>query len=315
MPVKVLISTTLFGQYDPGPLEELRRVGLEPILNPLGRTLRNGEVLQYADGCPGIIAGTEKYSAEVLSKLSDLKVISRCGAGLDGIDLEAAKELGVTVAFTPYGPTQAVAELTVGLILNLIRHVQVSNAQMKEGVWQKQMGFLVSELTTGIMGLGKIGKRVATLLKAFDATVIGSDIKPDREWAAAHAVTLRNPMEILRESDILCVHLPYEKDLHHMIGRNELAMMKRGSYLVNTSRGGLIDEDALYQGLKSGHLSGAALDTFEREPYAGALRELDNVILTPHIGSYARAGRIRMEREAVENLIIELRRLKLLEEE
>ena len=174
------------------------------------------------------------------------------------------------------------------------------------------MGSLVSELTIGILGLGRIGKRVATILRAFEATVIACDVQPDRAWAAGQGVAFKTREALLKESDVLCLHVPYVPALHHLIGRREFAMMKSGSYLINTSRGGLVDEEELYRALQSGHLAGAALDTFEREPYTGPLRELDNVILTPHMGSYARAARTQMERQAVEYLVDELKRLKVL---
>lgn len=308
----VLIATSSFGEYDRKPLELLKLKGIEVKVNSLGRTLSSQEVLELGDGCIGIVAGTERYNRDVLSKLRKLKVISRCGAGLDTVDLEAAKEMGIIVDSTPYGPTQAVAELTLGLILNLIRHVGISNSLIKNGIWKKRMGFLLGEMRVGILGLGRIGRRLAEMLKGFDAEVIGCDIQPDLKWAAEKNVTLCSRENVLKSSDIVCLHLPYEKELHHLIGAEELAMMKKGSYLVNASRGGLVDEKALYQELKSGHLAGAALDTFEREPYDGPLRELDNVILTPHIGSYGRAGRVKMERESVENLIHSLERINAL---
>jgi D-3-phosphoglycerate dehydrogenase len=269
----------------------------------LRRGLKEKEIIEFAGGCSGIIAGTERYSHEVLAELRELRIISRCGVGLDTIDLEAAADLGIAVTATPNGPTQAVAELTLALILNLIRHVEISSIALKRGSWKKCMGFLLGELTVGIMGLGRIGKRLASLLKTFDAAIIGYDIEPDREWAAAAGVRVVNRDEVLRESDVLCLHLPYEKRLHHLIGSREIATMKPGSFLVNTSRGGLVDEEALRAALASGRLAGAAIDTFEQEPYSGPLRELESVILTPHIGSYARAGRIRMERESVQNIL------------
>lgn len=310
--MKILIATTSFGEYSTAPLELLKVSGIDVKRNHLGRTLTAEEAVELGDGCIGIIAGTERYTREALSKFAHLKVISRCGAGLDTIDLDAVRQMGIAVESTPYGPTQAVAELTVGLILNLIRHVSLLSARLKQGIWEKQMGFLVGEMKIGILGLGRIGRRLAELLRAFDAAVVGCDIKPDHKWAADNSVTITDRENVIRSSDVLCLHLPYEKGLHHLIGKSELAMMKLGSYLVNPSRGGLVDEDALYHSLKSGHLRGAALDTFEREPYRGPLRELDNVILTPHIGSYGKAGRVNMERESVDNLISALRRMNLL---
>lgn len=310
--MKVFVSTSSFCEYNGQPVEALKKVGLEPVLNSLRRTLKTDEILAYANDCVGIIAGTENYGQELLSRLPRLRVISRCGAGLDSIDVEAAKEAGITVVNTPYGPTQAVAELTVALILNLIRHVESSSTNLKRGAWTKQMGFLISEVKIGILGLGKVGKRVTELLRAFDANVMGCDNAPNYGWAKSNSVSIESHELLIKESDVFSLHLPYQKELNPLLGEKQLALMKPGSYLINTSRGRLIDEKALYLALKAGHLGGAAIDVFEREPYDGPLRELDNVILTPHIGSYARAGRIRMEQESVENLITEFQRLKLL---
>ncbi len=220
--------------------------------------------------------------------------------------------MGISVLSTPYGPTQAVAELTLGMILGLIRHAGTSTAEMRQGQWTKRMGFLLSEMTVGIVGLGKVGKRLAGMLRALGGRVLGCDKALDLAWCGEHQVTPRTWGKILPEADILCLHLPLEKELRHLVGKREIARMKWGSFLTNTSRGGLVDERALYEALRSGQLAGAALDTFEEEPYHGPLRKLRNVILTPHIGSYARAGRIAMEREAAENLIGELRRRRLL---
>ena len=311
--MNVFIATSSFGQFNPEPLESLKAGGLEVKMNPLGRPLTEGEVAQWAGDCVGIIAGTEPYTRDNLKSLSRLRVISRCGVGLDGIDLDVAAELGISVAFTPQAPIQAVAELTLGLILNLVRHIETSSIQIKRGVWKKQMGFLLEELIIGIIGLGRIGKRVATLLKGLEAKVFACDIQPDRSWAQKNGVTILAREDLIKISDVLSLHLPYSKDVHHLIGKGELEMMKPGSYLVNASRGGLVDEDALCMVLRSGHLKGAALDTFGREPYEGSLNHIDNVILTPHIGSYARAGRVKMEKEAAENLLRELERMNLIE--
>jgi len=308
-PMEILIATSSFGKHSAEPLDLLKSNGLDIKTNPLERPLTEEEVVRLAGGCVGIIAGTEPYSESNLSRLPQLKTISRCGVGLDGIDLDTTRKMGISVTYTPEAPTQAVAELTLGLILGLVRHIGSSNVQIKKGAWKKQMGRLLEELCIGVIGLGRIGRRVAGLLRGLDVRVIGCDIQPDHSWAHRNGVGIVGKEEVLRESDVLCLHLPYSKEAHHLIGENEMKIMKAGSFLVNASRGGLVDEDALYYALKSGQLAGAALDTFEREPYEGPLRELENVILTPHIGSYARAGRIKMEIEAAQNLLRELARL------
>ncbi len=306
--MKILVGTTSFGKYDPSVLAALAQAGLDPIFNPEKRTLTTDELARHAAGCPGIIAGLERYDREALSRLPDLQVISRCGAGLDGIDFEAAAEMGVIVESTPCAPTEAVAELTVGFVLDLVRGIGRASAQMRRGVWRKEMGLLLRETTIGLIGLGRIGRRVVELLAPFEARVIGYDPEPQPEWAAANP-SVSVPLDrVLGESDVVSLHVPFTPELRHLISRNAIEKMKQGACLINASRGGLVDESALHAALVAGRLGGAALDVYEREPYDGPLRGLENVVLTPHIGSWARAARIRMEREAAENLIAGLRR-------
>jgi len=303
----ILITTSSFGSLDSGPKDLIEAVGFALRENPFGRTLTEGEVRALLEEHKpvGMIAGVEPLTAGVLQGAAEhLKVISRCGAGLDSVDSKSAKELGIAVYNTPDAPCEAVAELTVGMMLCLIRNINGSDRLVRSGNWKKPMGFLLGELTVGILGLGRIGKRVAVLVSRFGARVVAADIVSDEAWAKQHGVRLMGRTELLQVADIVSLHLPYSSgDLHHVIGATQLASMKPGSYLLNTSRGGLVDEQALFESLKSGHLRGASLDTYEQEPYRGPLCELDNVILTPHVGSYARAARVRMESEAVTNLI------------
>ena len=302
----VLIATSTFGALDAQPLERLRRAGITVRTNALGRTLRSEELIAQAQGCAGIIAGTERYDRTVLEHLPQLRVISRVGSGVDGIDHEAARARGIVVASTPDAVSPAVAELTVGLLLDLIRAISASSTQVRRGRWEKRMGRLVGELTIGLVGLGRIGQRVAVLLGGFGARLIGCDTRPDPAWAKEHGLVLKDRDALLASCDVVSLHVPYEPSLHHTIGARELGFMPRGSFLINTSRGGLVDEAALAQALASGHLAGAALDTFEQEPYEGPLRGMDQAILTPHIGSYARQARLEMERQAVDHLLAAL---------
>lgn len=170
------------------------------------------------------------------------------------------------------------------------------------------MGGLVQGKKAGIIGLGRIGKRVAEMLLALGAKVAGTDIQPDYEWLQKKQIPLLDLEELLKQSEILCLHLSHKPDNKHLIGRKEMEAMPKGAYLINTSRGEVIDHDALYSMLTNGHLAGAALDVFDQEPYTGPLTQLDNVILTPHIGSYAREARVEMEIQAAENLIEGLRK-------
>ena len=256
----------------------------------------------------GMIAGLEPITARVLQQAAGLKVVSRCGIGLDNVDLNAAGSLGIVVTNTPDGPTAAVAELTIGLIFNLLRRISFLDGEIRKGNWTKETGRLLQGRKVGIIGLGRIGKRVAETLLALGAKVSGTDIEPDQEWLQKNPVSLMSLEELLKQSEILCLHVSYAGSNEHLIGKKEMEAMPKGAYLVNTSRGEVIDHDALYSMLTNGHLAGAALDVFDQEPYTGPLTRLDNVILTPHIGSYAREARVQMETQAAENLIEGLRK-------
>lgn len=299
--MKIAISTTSFAEFDDQPLRFLKNTGLEIVLNSYGRKLSGGEVVELAADAVGLIAGTEPLDKSVLEKLPLLKVISRCGVGMDNVDLEAAAQLNIKVFNTPFGPTLAVAELTIGLILDLLRKATLMDREMRAGVWKKRMGNLLNDKKVGIIGFGRIGQKTGELLRAFGCK-IGYYDSVRIEGLEYLRIKRLEMDELLKESDIVIVHVSgkYEKPL---LGAKKLDMMKDGAWLVNVARGGAVDEEALFNALKDGHLAGAALDVFKKEPYNGRLKELDNVILTPHIGSYAKEARIEMEMQAVKNLI------------
>lgn len=298
---KVAVTLTSFSECDATPLFLLNQRGFEVVCNTLARELDKNETSQFCHGCVGIVAGTEVYDRDVLNRLPGLKVISRCGVGMDNIDLDVARKLGITIFNTPDAPTLAVAELTVGLILALLRRISLIDRQMHAGLWNKRMGRQLSGKEVGIVGFGRIGRKVAQLLKMLGADVSYFDpfVKGD-EISAFTKVELK---ELLEKSDLITLHLSYSKENRHLIGKQEFSLMKQGACLVNCSRGGVVDEQALYSALKENKLAGAAIDVFEKEPYHGPLKELDNVILTPHIGSFAEEARVKMEIQAVENLI------------
>lgn len=285
------------------PLQLLADAGCEVVLNPYGRTLKPEESMQLLADVDGLIAGTEKLSRAVLQQAPRLKVISRVGTGMDGIDHAAAAEFGVQVRNTPDAHVDAVAELTLAGILDMLRQVPQAHHRLHLGEWQKPMGRLLRGQTVGIIGLGRTGKALVELLRPFAVTILAYDPIQDMVFAHTHHITYLPLDELLSQADIVTLHLSYSADSYHLLDETRLAQMKTGAYLVNCARGGLVDEAALFDLLQSGHLAGAYLDTFEREPYSGPLTTLDNVVLTPHIGSYAAECRIRMEVEAVENLL------------
>ena len=277
-------------------------------LNPFATRLTEDQAIDLlGTNTIGLIAGLEPLTEKVLTSAKSLKVIARVGTGLDSVDLVAAKKLGITVLNTPDAPTQAVAELTLGHILGLLRNISVADRQIRNGVWKGLMGSLLQTKTVGIIGFGRIGKRVAALLSAFGAKVIISD-----ELATSTEYLNVGLNELCAKSDVITLHLPYNYSTHHIINEKQLNLMKKGSYFVNISRGGLVDEDALLVALKSGRIAGAALDCFEHEPYDGELRNFDNVQITAHMGSYARETRDLMEREASQLLVDALKEIKLL---
>ena len=300
----VLTTTSSFAKDLVDIIAPLQRAGINLICNPYGRTLiqseLNGLLEKYQP--VGLLAGTEKIDFATLEMSKGyLRVISRVGAGWDNIDREAAQELGIIVCRTEGVLADAVAELTLGLILSALRHICLQDTLLKQGKWQKQMGNLLKNKTIGIVGFGSIGRGVGELAKAFGCTVIFNDaVQINVDWA--DSVTLS---ELLERAQIITIHASGNTKI---IDQEKLTRLgNKGVVIVNTARGNLIDEDALYQGLLDGRVGYACLDVFESEPYEGPLRKLNNVILTPHIGSYAREARQQMERVAVEHLLDGLR--------
>lgn len=292
-------STSSFGKVSPRPLEMLRDAGFEVRGNPHGRTLTTEEVKRHLDGVIGLIAGTEKLTAEVLAGATTLRCISRVGVGMDSVDQVAARERGIAVHNTPAAHVDAVAELTLAGLLGLLRNLPTSDASIRAGHFEKPMGRLLRGKTIGLVGYGRVGRRFAELLTPFGVTVLAHD----PHVADAPGVTLVGLDELLPRADVLSLHLPYSVAVKHLLGAPQLARLKPDAVLVNTARGGLIDEQALTAHLQANPRAAAYLDCFETEPYQGPLATLPNALLSAHIGSYAREARIGMEVEAVENLL------------
>ncbi len=297
----LVISTSSFDIDNNPPLQHLLQNGTHIITNPHRRKLTEDEIIELlSSGATGLIAGIEPLTERVFQSAKHLKVISRCGAGLDSVDLAAANAHGITVLNTPEAPAQAVAELTMGFILALLRQIHSIDHSVRNGEWPRTQGHLLAAQTVGIIGLGHIGRRVARLCQAFEATVIAHD--PYASLAPADIMLL--PLEqLLVTADVITLHLPYSADTHHLLNAKAFAAMKSETIVINAARGGLVDEHALAEALQSGKISAAALDVFEQEPYHGPLIDSGNTLLTSHVGSLARESRQRMEIEAAENLV------------
>jgi len=305
MPAQVVISTSSFGRSGRQPLDLLEQAGCVVTLNPHGRTLKPDEAIALLAEADGLIAGTEKLSRDVLAAAPRLKVVSRCGTGLDSVDLGAAEELGIRVHNTPDAHVDGVAELALAGILDVLRHVSASDRAIRAGSWQKPMGRLLRGKTVGIVGLGRVGRALVDLLRPFGVRLLAYDVDEDPGFAAAHGVAYVPLALLLRQSDIVSLHAPGAAGV--MLGAAALARMRRSAIVVNTARGGLVDENALADALEQGRIGGAYLDVFAKEPYEGRLASLPNAVLTPHIGAYAEECRLRMEREAAANLVRGLR--------
>ncbi len=310
--MKVLISSRSFGKINSGALELLKKIGLNPVLNPHGKKLSETEILDLLDDAIGIIAGTEKITKNIIYHNDNLKVISRYGIGLDNIDLKAASERNVLVFNTPETPKIAVAELTLTLILTLLKKIINIDNNSKKGSWKPEIGNLLTGKTIGIIGLGRVGKQLVQFLLPFNVKILVHEIKPDKRFVSKYKIELTSFDDLISNSDIITIHCPLTRQTKYIIGEKELSKMKNNAILINTARGGLIDELALYKFLREKKIAGAAIDVFEDEPNTGKLKELDNVILTPHIGTYTIETRKQMEIEAAENLIKGLKKVKIL---
>ena len=268
-------------------IHKLRQAGftvdVRPSISPqeLKRTVNNYDAL--------IVRGRTRVTKEIIESGTRLKAIGRAGVGLDNIDVEAAQKRRLTVLNTPESPAEAAAELTLGLILSLARNIAQADCAMKDERWMKGelTGWELQGKTLGTIGLGNIGERVARLAKAFGMHIlVHKRTVPDSVVMKELEAEFVSLHELLSRSDVVTIHVPYTLQTHRMIGKRELSLMKRGAYLVNTSRGAIIDEKALCNVLKSVKLGGVALDVYEIEPPTDwTLMQLPNVVCTPHIGA------------------------------
>ena len=311
---RVLITTVPFAQNNSLPIDLLKKANIEYAINPLNKKLTEKELKKMVSGFDAIIAGTELITAEVMDAATNLKMISRVGVGLDSVDLMAAKKRGITVSYTPEAPAPAVSELTIGLMLSLLRSVHISNKELHEGIWRRFFGLRIENIKIGIIGVGRIGLRVLEHTKAFgNPTILANDLNPIDGLEKKFNLYWTSKEKILKEVDMLTIHVPLTASTKNMIGKEQLLQMKNNAFIINTARGGIINEHDLFEVLDSGHLGGAAIDVFEVEPYDGPLTKIDRCLLTSHMGSMQMIVG-KMEIEAVEEAIRFLKRKKLYNE-
>lgn len=305
---RVLIGSRSFGQAFPEHLSQLEAAGCEVVPNGVGRAYRAAELLEVLPGMDAIVTGTDELTAEVINAASHLKTIAKHGVGLETIDLAAARVRGITVSYTPGFIHDSVADLTLALLLALARKIVPAHLSTKAGSWKAFFGVELRDKTLGIVGLGRIGKAVCERAKGFGMRVIAYDPYPDEVFAAAQGVTFVSLPELLETSDVVSLHAPAEVTEGPVIGPAQLNMMKPTAFLINTARGQLVDEAALAAALRQGRLAGAGIDAFVNEPPLGSpLLELENVVLTPHLGGRTLDGQRRMGELVIENCLRALR--------
>jgi D-3-phosphoglycerate dehydrogenase len=301
----IFVTLSSFAEYDREPLRMLESSGLPFQIHRTGKRITTAELVDQGRDAAVVVAGVEPYDAETIRQLPALRCISRCGVGVDSIDLEAARARGIAVLNTPDQPTAAVAELALAMMLALCRNLPRQIAHARRAEWQRLEGHLLGRLRVGLVGFGRIGRRVAELLKPFGSEIWASD--PAVTSGSIAGITFVSLGRLLTDCDVVSIHAARSTEQPLAIGAAEIAGMKRGAILINLSRGGMVDEGGLHDALVSGQLAGAGLDVYADEPYRGALCGLDNVVLTPHSATLTVETRAAMERESVINALRFLR--------
>ena len=302
--MKILVTARSFRKTPGRHKELLEQSGHQIAESPLDRPLKEAEMVELISDVNGAILGLDEVTAKVIQAGRQLKVLSRYGAGVDKVDLEAATAAGVVVTNTPGTNHIAVAELTLGLMLSLARRIPQHDRTVKEGSWARVRGTELAGKTLGIVGLGWISREVIRRASAFDMSILLQTRYPDKELADQYGVEYVPLERLLKESDFVSLHCAVTPERGDLIGERQLTAMKPTSYLINTARGELVDEDALYRALQEGWIAGAAMDAFKEEPAtASPLVGLDNFIATPHIGAATYESILRMGTLAVENAL------------
>ncbi|MCC7418374.1 MAG: phosphoglycerate dehydrogenase [Acidobacteria bacterium] len=300
----IFVALSAFAEHDREPLRMLESSGFAFQLHRTGKRITTAELLAHGREAVAIVAGIEPYDADTLGRLPALRCISRCGIGVDSIDLDAARARGIVVLNTPDHPAAAVAELGLTMMLALCRNLPRQIARARQREWTRLEAHLLGSRRLGLVGFGRVGRRLAELLRPFGAEILVADPAITAVPSGVSRVELGR---LLRECDIVSIHAARSADWPLVIGREEIAAMKPGAILINLARGGMLDEQALYEALASGRLAGAGLDVYAEEPYHGPLCELENVVLTPHSATLAVETRSAMERECVANVLRFLR--------
>ena len=303
--MKILITPTSFKPDGNIPaLDQLRSFADTLVFNPQSRPMTEDELILMLEGCDGCIAGLDSFTRKVIENTQKLKVISRYGIGIDNIDMAASRSKNIVVCNTPGVNAHAVADLTFGLLLCVARKISALDRYTKAGKWTRSIGIELFGKTIGILGLGAVGKAVANRAAGFSMRILAYDPYINEEYAEKKGIISADFGQVIKEADFLCLHQPLTGETSHIINHDVMSAMKKDAIIVNTARGGLIDENAAYQLLKSGHLGGVGLDVYETEPPGvHPLFALDNVVVTPHTSAHTAEAITGMAYMAVQNMI------------
>lgn len=304
---KILVTPRSLTRDGDPSLDLLRDAGYEVVLCTPGKSPGEEELLRLLPGCVGWLAGVEKITDAVLAKAPDLRAISRNGTGVDSIDMAACDRRGIRVLRAEGANARGVAELTLALMLSLLRYIPWSDAKMKAGAWERKQGAELEGRTLGVIGTGRIGRIVTRFALAMDMKVVGCDAFPDPGYAPSPGFRYASVEDLLAAADIVTLHCPHTPGEKPLIDRQALALMKKDARLINTARAGLVDETAVLEALESGRLAGYAVDAYDKEPPdASPLLAHPLVVSTAHIGAYTAESVSKATRAAVDNLLAAL---------
>jgi D-3-phosphoglycerate dehydrogenase len=306
---QVLVTPTSYGSQNPTLKTELEALTGTVKYNKTGKPLSSEQLQKLLPGMDGMIAGLDEIDQAALDTAEGLRVIARYGVGYNNVDLEAASARNIIVTNTPGANAGSVAELTVGLILNLVRPILPAVSDTKSGKWPRFKGYSLEGKTVGLVGCGAIGKETAKRLAGFGSKNIAFDIYPDHQFSEDYLLEYTSLDDLLARADIVSLHLPGTPETEGIVNEEFLSKMKLGSWLVNTARGDLVDESALVSALEKGHLAGAGLDVYRKEPPDpdSPLMNMDQVIATPHMGAHSDSATNTMGRMALDECLAVLR--------
>ena len=301
--MKVLITTIPFGGKKKELLKILDKENIQYFINPYDRKITEKELQDLIYDYDFLIAGTEPITKNVLKNAKKLKLISRVGAGVGNIDLNIAKKFGIKISYTPNAPTNSVSEITLTFILMILREINSFNYAMHQKIWLKKSTNGLESSSIGIIGFGRIGKKVYKALKSLSTKKLLVYDPFQAKKNKIKNIEFVSLNKLLKNSDIVTIHVPNNKSTDNLINSKTINLMKKEASIINTSRGSIINEKDIYDALKAKRIKFAALDVFIKEPYIGKLNKLDNCILTPHISSLTVQTRKKMELEAINEVL------------